>query len=259
MINMKSPRCFVATVILVLACSAPYRAQAQPTSPKEPGAPWPEWELTDFQPKSPRFNETYGLSHFRGRVTLVALLATWCPYCQVQLEKMEEMRKEFTANRVEVNIVAVNFASGASSQDEFTSRCSFPLFQDTDLENSFGLHQGGKDDYYIYNERGELSDYFPFSGNRESDLASPEGYANVKQAILDAPFQSRLSVNTVAAVKIEGIEGRTYRIDFSENLGDNKKWKPLQTVTIDADQFIYVDLEATRLRKQRFYQVQEVP
>ena len=66
-------------------------------------------------------------------------------------------------------------------------------------------------------------------------------------------------MNTVAAVKIEGIEGRTYRIDFSENLGDNKKWKPLQTVTIDADQFIYVDLEATRLRKQRFYQVQEVP
>ena len=132
-------------------------------------------------------------------------------------------------------------------------------FQDTDLENAFGQHQGSKDDYYIYNERGELSDFFPIGGDRESDLASPEGYANIKQAILDAPFQSRLSVDTVAAVKIDGIAGRTYRIDFSEDLGDKKQWKPLKTVTIYADQFIYVDLEATRLRKQRFYRVEEVP
>ena len=256
---MNSLRVSLAIMTLALVCTTAAQAQPKPLSPKEPGSPWPEWELTDFQPKSLRFNETYGLNHFRGRVTLVALLATWCPYCQVQLEKMEELKKEFEANRVKVNFVAVNIASGASQQDEFTSRSSFPLFQDTDLEDAFGLHQGNKDDYYIYNERGELSDFFPFGGDRESDLASPEGYANVKQAILDAPFQSRLSVNTVAAVKIEGIEGRTYRIDFSENLGDNKKWKPLQTVTIDADQFIYVDLEATRLRKQRFYQVQEVP
>lgn len=257
--NLTSPRWLVATLTLALACSVSPWAQAQPLSPKEPGAPWPDWELTDFQPKSPRFNKTYGPSHFRGRVTLVALLATWCPYCRVQLEKMEEMKKEFAANRLKVNIVAVNIASGASSQAEFTSRCSFPLFQDTDLENAFVLHQGGKDDYYIYNERGELSDHFPYKGNRESDLASPEGYANITQAILDAPFQSRLSVDIVAAVKIDGIEGRTYRIDFSEDLGDEKEWKPLKAVTIDADQFIYIDLEATRLRKQRFYKVEEVP
>ena len=184
-----SLRFLLAAMTLAMACTTAAQAQPKPLSPKETGAPWPDWELIDFQPKSPRFNETYGLDHFRGRVTLVALLATWCPYCRVQLEKMEEMRKEFTANRVEVNIVAVNIASGASSQAEFTSRCSFPLFQDTDLENAFVLHQGGKDDYYIYNERGELSDYFPYKGNRESDLASPEGYANIKQAILEAMVQ----------------------------------------------------------------------
>ena len=166
---------------------------------------------------------------------------------------------ELAANRIEVNFVAVNIDSGASEQNEFTSRCSFPLFQDTQLVNAFELHQGGKDDYYIYNERGELSDFFPYRGNRESDLASPEGYANVKQAILDAPFHSRLSVDTVAAVKIDGIADRTYQIDFSEDLGDKKHWKALKIVTIDTDQFIYVDLEATRLRKQRFYQVEEVP
>ncbi|HJN90088.1 MAG TPA: hypothetical protein QGG93_07115 [Verrucomicrobiota bacterium] len=70
-------RCIVTTLLLALACSVPYRAQAQPLSPKQPGAPWPDWELTDFQPKSPRYQQTYGLKHFHGRVTLVALLAGW--------------------------------------------------------------------------------------------------------------------------------------------------------------------------------------
>ena len=60
-------------------------------------------------------------------------------------------------------------------------------------------------------------------------------------------------------MKINGIAGRTYRINFSDDLGDNKKWKLLNTITIDSDQFIYVDLEATRLRKRRFYQIEEVP
>ena len=256
---MNSLRVSLAIMTLALVCTTAAQAQPKPLSPKEPGSPWPEWELTDFQPKSLRFNETYGQNHFRGRVTLVALLATWCPYCQVQLEKMEELKKELEANRVKVNFVAVNIASGASQQDEFTSRSSFPLFQDTDLEDAFGLHQGNKDDYYIYNERGELSDFFPFGGDRESDLTSTEGYANIKQAILDAPFQSRLSVDTVTAVKIDGIEGRTYRIDYSENLGGKKKWGPLKTITLESDQFYYFDLEANRMHKRRFYRVEEVP
>ena len=258
--NMLTVTRFLATVvILAMTFVAPSHALAQPESPKELGSLWPEWKLTDFQPKSPGFNETYGLEHFRGRVTFVALLATWCGFCKTQIEKMEEMRKEFAANRIKVNFVVVNIASGESEQNEFTSRCSFPLFQDTDLVDAFGLHQGGKDDYYIYNERGELTDFFPFRGKRISDLASPEGYVNLKQAILDAPFQSRLSVDTVTAVTIDGIEGRTYQIDYSEDLGDSKNWKPLKTVTIDADQYIYVDLEATRMLKRRFYQVEEVP
>ncbi|MBC8243302.1 MAG: redoxin domain-containing protein [Verrucomicrobia bacterium] len=253
------PRCLAATVILAVACFNPCRTLAQPDSPKIPGSPWPEWELTDFQPKSPRFNETYGLDHFRGRVTFVALLATWCGFCKTQIEKMEEMRKEFAANRIEVNFVVVNITSGESEQNEFISRSSFPLFQDTALVDAFTLHKGGKDDYYIYNERGELTDFFAYGGDRESNLATAEGFANLKQAVLDAPFRSRASVDTVAAVTIDGVAGRTYRIDFSEDLGDSKNWTPLKTVTIDADQYIYVDLKATRLRKHRFYQVEEVP
>ena len=73
--NRIFPRCIVTTLLLALACFVPSRAQAQSLSPKQPGAPWPDWELTDFQPKSPRYQQTYGLKHFHGQVTLVALLA----------------------------------------------------------------------------------------------------------------------------------------------------------------------------------------
>jgi hypothetical protein len=73
--NRIFPRCIVTTLLLALACFVPSSAQAQPLSPKQSGAPWPDWELADFQPKSPRYQQTYGLKHFHGQVTLVALLA----------------------------------------------------------------------------------------------------------------------------------------------------------------------------------------
>ena len=51
---------------------------------------------------------------------------------------LEKLKLEFEADRVKVNIITINIASAQSDQHEFTSRCSFPLFQDTDLENAFG-------------------------------------------------------------------------------------------------------------------------
>jgi len=41
------------------------------------GAEMPAWQLEDFQPKSPGFRKTYGLSAFKGKVTVVALLSGW--------------------------------------------------------------------------------------------------------------------------------------------------------------------------------------
>ena len=40
-----------------------------------PGADMPEFDLVDFQPDSPYFEETYGRDRFRGGVTGVALWA----------------------------------------------------------------------------------------------------------------------------------------------------------------------------------------
>lgn len=41
------------------------------------GAEMPSWQLEDFQPKSPGFKKVYGLSAFKGKVTVVALLSGW--------------------------------------------------------------------------------------------------------------------------------------------------------------------------------------
>ena len=37
----------------------------------------PDWSLRDYQPKSCGFEQEYGLSSFRGRVVVLALLASW--------------------------------------------------------------------------------------------------------------------------------------------------------------------------------------
>lgn len=42
-----------------------------------PEAPYPGFELPDFQPQSDRFEETYGLAAFEGKPTLLVLLAGW--------------------------------------------------------------------------------------------------------------------------------------------------------------------------------------
>jgi hypothetical protein len=42
-----------------------------------PGAEMPDFQLEDFQPASEAFETTYGLEVFKGKPTVVALLAAW--------------------------------------------------------------------------------------------------------------------------------------------------------------------------------------
>ena len=48
------------------------------------------------------------------------------------------------------------------------------------------MHDGKKDDFYIYTPQGELSAYFTLTGDVNLDLSSEEGYQNVKEALIDA-------------------------------------------------------------------------
>lgn len=47
------------------------------TDPTDPGAPFPQWALQDFQPESPGFGQTYGKDALPEGVQVVALLASW--------------------------------------------------------------------------------------------------------------------------------------------------------------------------------------
>ncbi|TPV93494.1 MAG: hypothetical protein B7733_20190 [Myxococcales bacterium FL481] len=99
------------------------------------------------------------------------------------------MRLEFHNEGVEVEFVAINKSDATTTQHELYDRCSFPIFQDTSDPASGGvweLHDGNKDDLYIYDVNGVLAKYLP-SGSEEHDitLSTPAGYAYVKGSILE--------------------------------------------------------------------------
>ena len=61
---------FGQTFIDAASCSAP----GEPTCPGETA---PEFSLEDFQPQSDTFGEKRALSDYKGKTTVVALLAGW--------------------------------------------------------------------------------------------------------------------------------------------------------------------------------------
>ena len=73
--NPNRTRTVLALALIALLGFKAAQPLANPLSPRDPGALWPGWELVDFQPKSPKYNQKYGLDHFKGRITMVALLA----------------------------------------------------------------------------------------------------------------------------------------------------------------------------------------
>ena len=84
----------------------------------------------------------------------------------------------------DVQFVIINQKGVTSSIGSLTAKCDFPVFQDTSGVDAWGLHGGGKDDIFIYNE-GLLTSFLPMGGPVSISLTGA-GYANVKNAILDA-------------------------------------------------------------------------
>ncbi|HKU38028.1 MAG TPA: redoxin domain-containing protein [Polyangiales bacterium] len=167
-----------------------------PEARTNPGAAAPRYRLKDFQPLSCGYNATYGLEAFLGRPTLVALFASWCPYCQSQVPKLEELQLELEEAGKPVYIVVVNSSPANSpeghdpigEQFQFTERVTFPLLQDTDEVDAWALHGGFKDDLFIYRSDGTLQQYLPsWMGTVPIDLTTPEGYAAVKGLLEGTP------------------------------------------------------------------------
>ncbi len=153
-------------------------------TPKEVGSTAPTWFLSDEQPLSCNHRKVYGLDQYRGTPTMVVLLWSGCGFCQNQTEWLHKMKGELDAENIAVNFAIVNRADGASSVLNLSNRCTFPVFQDTDGVDAWGLHQGSKDDFFFYDADGVLQQFISARGELEINLATEEGYANIKNAVL---------------------------------------------------------------------------
>lgn len=163
---------------------------------EEAAMTWPDWKLEDVQPQSARFGETYGLDAFAGKTVFVSFLVGWCGYCRAQAVELEAIRidPEFA----DVVFVVVHGANANNDEDrnalltledQITARHNMIMFQDTEQVNAWGLHGGSKDDFYIYAPDGALSSYL--QGGVQTNLATPEGRAFVREALLVARTSSR--------------------------------------------------------------------
>ena len=153
-------------------------------SPKLIGATQPIWTLQDLQPQSCGFEDHYGLQSFRTRPLVVILLWDGCGFCRTQTEKLQEMRFEMLEAGIDVDFAIVNRASDSADVTPFVERCDFPIFQDVESVDAWGLHDGAKDDFYFYTADGIL---FNFMSPREPlsiNLSTEEGYGNVWSAVV---------------------------------------------------------------------------
>ena len=69
--------------------------------------------------------------------------------------------------------------------ENLTDICDFPIFQDTDTVDAWGLHDGVKDDFYFYDAEGTLTNFISARGDLEINLSTEEGYQNIKDALLE--------------------------------------------------------------------------
>lgn len=83
-----------------------------------------------------------------------------------------------------VDFVTVNAVSGLEQQEDLIKRCSFSLFQDEEEVDVWGLMNGKKDDFYVYDSQGVLAHFLPIAGDINMNLSEDEGYNNLKSAIL---------------------------------------------------------------------------
>ena len=98
---------------------------------------------------------------------------------------MEDMKDELDFEGLDVQFVIVNQAGSIAQQANLTNNTTFPVFQDTFDMDAWEMHDGKKDDIYIYDENGVLTHYFTLGGALSLNLSTTEGYENVKNAILD--------------------------------------------------------------------------
>lgn len=153
-------------------------------TPRTLGSPHPNWTLPDVHPASCGYEQYYGLSTFRGTPTMVVLLWAGCGFCRAQAAKLQEMHDELSADGVDIDFIIIDRAADNPPIDLLVEVCNFPIFQDVESVDAWGLHEGVKDDFFFYNADGILEILIPAWGDVEMNLATEAGYRNIKSAAL---------------------------------------------------------------------------
>ncbi len=95
------------------------------------------------------------------------------------------MQYELAAEGMTVEMVIINMVNERNPIEELTNRCSFPIFQDVEAVDAWGLHGGKKDDFYFYDTGGILRRFMTYGEDDNIVLSEAEGYANIKGALVD--------------------------------------------------------------------------
>jgi hypothetical protein len=154
--------------------------------PNEPGAAAPGFQLEDFQPKSPRFGETYGLEEFRGSVLFMPLYAGWCDTCIGCADILNDVYKQWQADGLNVRVAAINPINAKPHQRYLVEVCDFPLLQDTEEARAWDALLGTKDDNYVYDAAGILRTFIDYQADLRQMIVSDAGKALFRKAIVDA-------------------------------------------------------------------------
>lgn len=136
-------------------------APSSPSAPSDPsGTPassstqfeLPAWMRQDVQPKSARYQQTYGLEAFRGKAMVVVLLEGYCPFCQSNSTLAQQLDDELKAEGYDAQVLVL--ADGYGS--EFTSKVALPIFNDPDKSAWKQMRPNAyKHDTYVFAPNGE--------------------------------------------------------------------------------------------------------
>lgn len=81
-------------------------------------------------------------------------------------------------------MISINQASSVTTKTALSDACTFPILQDTEEVGAWSLLGGGKDDFYLYNSDGTLAVYLKARGKINTNLSTPQGYANIIDTLL---------------------------------------------------------------------------
>jgi len=98
------------------------------------------------------------------------------------------MKDELAEEGFEAHFLSVNAVSADKEpyQENLINKCSYPLLQDKEEFDVWGLHDGGKDDFYIFDPEGKLIIHIPFGGDVDTNLTTEDGFNTLKTLIQDA-------------------------------------------------------------------------